>query len=416
MKATSKKTIKTTVILYGVLLCLALVFILALFVFDRAEEGEAEHDMTLTAGGNLELSLDGAVFGQKQTPEYSCDCPPITGDGVQFYTSEGSVSEGQKLVDLGSRADRSEYYVDVVVHFRTSVSAAVYLQSSSFAKGVNMNTDGESGSSVPEGAIAGALRVAFYEIPADRVNDKGYQPTADDLRCIWIPNQNYEIDTDADGKQTFTNNGSREDAYGYLTSAADGSFGQMQAWNADDFASGKVAVGNTGLATKSATANGAEYIMANSATPLLAFEGGSEAETKTMMIRIWMEGTDREARERLDSDMVRYKFDFLAIEKQDPSSADVAALRSVRYDGEGGLMYGTEGYDFSDHPILYSYDGITWALYGAVNHPGIKNELYTDANGEQVLFVKLGETATEKPSGYHRVVIVPAASGGASSQ
>ncbi len=408
--------------LYGVLLCVALIFIFAMFVFEQAKGTENENDMTITANGNLEVSLDREGWNQKQTPEYTCSCPIITSDGVNFYYSDtlniaddSLLNEENDFFQINSRDDRSSFYIDVVAHFRSSANSTVYLQSSSFIKGVKLDTDDAGDANVTNAAIAGALRVAFYEIPADKINDAAYQPTANDLKCIWIPNANSELHTDAEGKLTFKNNGTREEAYGYLTSTESGTLGEMNTWSAADYASGKIAVGNGGLATKTATADGMEYTMINGATPLLDFDGSQNAE-KTMMIRIWVEGTDREAQSRLNSDMVRYKFDFLAIEKQYPTSEDIAALESITYDAEIGLVYGAQGYSFSNNPVLYSYDGITWTPYGETNHPGISDGLYTKANGDRVLFIKLIETAETKPSEYREILIASGPSNGTPSQ
>ncbi len=405
MKTNTKKILKSAAILYGVLLGVILVSVLAWFVLDESASKGGKDDMTITASGNLEISLDGDSWNKKLIPKKSYDCPIITSDGVNFYYSDAldaaDAKEDGDFFDINSRENRSDFYVDVVVHFKDPGNSSVYLQSSSFVKGVNMEIDSAAGKNVPEGAIAGALRVAFYEIPADKVGDSTYLPTANDLKCIWIPNDKTEISTDADGNIKFNSNGNREDTYGYLSSAS-----ELNTWGADDYASGKVAVGNTDLATSSATAN-AVYYTINSATPLLDFDGSEGAE-KTLLIRIWVEGTDREAQSHLSSDMVRYKFDFVSIEKQNHSDADIAALKGIAYDGSNGLTYTTQGYDFLTHPILYSYDGITWAPYEKTNHPGISNGLYTKPNGDKVLFVKLNETADIKPSEYHEVVVIPA--------
>ncbi len=408
MKTNTKKILKSAAILYGVLLGVILVSVLAWFVLDKSARKGGKDDMTITASGNLEISLDGDSWNKKLIPQNSYNCPIITSDGVNFYYSDTLntdddplLDEAEGFFDINSSEDKSDFYVDVVVHFRDNGNSSVYLQNSSFIKGVDMGIDSATGKNVPKGAIAGALRVAFYEIPADKVGDSAYQPTADDLKCIWIPNDKNEISTDADGNIKFNSNGKREDTYGYLSSAA-----ELNTWAAEDYAGGKIAVGNTDLATSSATAN-AVYYTINSATPLLDFDGSEGAE-KTLLIRIWVEGTDREAQSRLSSDMVRYKFDFVAIEKQNPSDADVAALKSIAYDGSNGLTYTAQGYDFLTHPILYSYDGITWAPYEKTNHPGISNGLYTKPNGDKVLFVKLNETADTKPSECHEVLVIPA--------
>ncbi len=409
MKKKLNKTVKYAIALYVALLGVALVVIFALFVFDRKDEKRKEDDITLTASGDLEISLDRENWDKKQVPKASYSCPIITSDGVNFnysdsFGTEDDADEMKGSFNINSRDDRGEFYVDMVLHFRASGNSTVYLQSTSFVKGVDMTTNGDDGKTVPNGAVAGALRVAFYEIPADKAADTSYQPTENDLRFIWIPNERYEIASDAEGKLSFKNNGTGETSYGYL----DPTSNEIKAWNAADYALGKVAVGNVGLATGSSTANGTEYFMINNATPLLDFGGSAEPEEKTMLIRIWVEGTDREARSRLESDMVRYKFNFISIDKQAPSEADVAALKGITYDGER-LSYAAQGYDFSKNHILYSYDGITWVPYSPTNHPGFDN-LYIKENGDQVLFVKLEETADTKPSEYHEVVIVPASS------
>ncbi len=425
MKTSAKKMIKLSIILYGVLLCAALVTALGWFVLDRTAGIESAENMTITAGSNLEISLDGEHWDQKQTPTLSHTCPDITGDGINFWYPNtldendtplfGSPDTFLNINAIDDRFDRSQYYVDVVLHFKTSGNSAVYLQKTSTVQPMDPDTNDAMGGEMPNDAIAGAVRVAFYEIPRDRVDDPDYQPAAADLKCIWIPNDKYEIygttQTDEDGNTVngfaFTDNGTREDSYGYLAPVTDGDGNRtfdVFTWSAEDYASGKVLVGSA-LAANTYTNGDGTVIpaMTHGAVPLLDFGDSTGMTEKTMLIRIWIEGTDREAHTYLNSGDIQYTFDFITIEKED------STLKTVTY-ANGDLAY-ADGSPVATGELLYSYDGIAWAPYSTTNHPGLTNDLYTDDNGDQVLFVKLAETAAAVPSAYQKVVIIPASSG-----
>ncbi len=398
MKSNSKKMIKLSVILYGVLLCVVLVATLAWFVFDKTAGIQSENDMTITAGYNLEISTNGESWGQKIEHNVTSNLIDITGDGVNFYSpsvldaNDGAfLGDSSSFVYVNERDDKKNFFVDVKLHFRTTGSTSVYLQNSSWVKGADISVTDAMGGTVPNDAIAGAVRVAFYDITG---KEEGYQPVAGDLKCIWIPTDKYQITENAEGALSFNEIGTPEASYGYL--AKDGNEMDEIAWTDADYTSGKVIVGTAQLATNSTTANGT-YPMINHAPSLLDFSGNG-LEEKTMLIRIWIEGTDREAHTYLNGGEIQYNFEFITIGKSEPSDEDIAALDRITY-SDDALQTG-------ELNILYSYDGITWASYGTTNHPGLEStKLHTNANEQKVIYIKSAETAGTKASEPREVIV-----------
>ena len=109
---------------------------------------------------------------------------------------------------------------------------------------------------------------------------------------------------------------------------------------------------------------------------------------KRMIIRIWFEGTDREASEALAGGKVAAKFKFTGINKAAPSAADVNALDAVEYNSSSKTLTGVLS------GMYFSTDGYTWTAYNATkpNLPKLssgmtvylrynetKNSLRTDA-------------------------------------
>ncbi len=428
MKTNTKKMIRLAAVLYCVLLVVVLISTLAWFVLDKTAGIASEDEMKITVGEGLEISLDGTSWGQLQKPTVSQNCPDITGDGVNFYypqTLDENDENPSSFLNINTHAERNKFYIDVVVHFRTNGSSAVYLQQTSTVKGVNMDLTDDMSGSVPKDAIAGAVRVAFYDITSvvgttrgdaavktliDDMSDDQYKTA---LQYIWIPNDKYQItektETEKNDagvgvdvtKLTFSDNGTREEVYGYLAPDGTGEYTQTN-WTEDDYSSGKVVVGNEGFATATSTAN-ATYLAINSVNPLLDFSDDTTEgmKEKTLLIRIWVEGTDREAHTYLNSGEVQYKFDFISIDKLATTAEDNTKLEGITANGST-LTY-ADGTEVKDGEILYSENGIDWSNYT----PSIRN------NGgfkSSTIYIKLAETAEKRPSEVRTLTVTAAAS------
>ncbi len=386
MKANTKKMIKLSLVLYGVLLCVVLVSSLAWFVFDRTAGIESSDDMTITAGDNLQISLDGRNWDQLQVLSKVQHCPDITGDGIQFYFPSVLDDRDEVLFDdvstflpVHEQANKDRYYIDVDLYFRTTADTCIYLEASSYVRGKDTQTLDAMGGMAPNDLIAGAARVAFYE-----VDDTG----AESLKSIWIPNDQYAIELDANGQITgfATENGTPE-TYKYLAPSAAGTSFEEKTWTTAQYASGFVSVGKDNLAL--AAAKSGETTVPpqiNSALPLLDFSGNSQMTEKHMRIRIWIEGTDREAHTFLNSGEIEYKFHFISIQKSLPEAAEQAAFDGIKLES-GKLVY-ADGTDVPVNKVKYSYDGIRWLMY---------NNTGAALDADKTVYIKMYETAATHP-------------------
>ena len=82
-----------------------------------------------------------------------------------------------------------------------------------------------------------------------------------------------------------------------------------------------------------------------------------EFDYKRLIIRIWFEGTDREASEALAGGKISAKLKFTGISKSDPSEETLAALDSIAYDTSEKKITGVLS------GMYFSTNGYTWTAY-----------------------------------------------------
>ena len=195
---------------------------------------------------------------------------------------------------------------------------------------------------------------------------------------------------------TFTKTGTREESYTYQT--VNGNAVETITYTADDFANGLVTVGSKNLASNVASdeENATIPPMINSGAPILSFTDSNAVQEKELIIRMWFEGTDREADKAFNGGRVKYNVSFVGIIKDNASTADVERLNTLQY-RNGQLYFGAE--TEAGTGFLYSLNGIDWSEYNKTN--------LTTSNvgtvGEYV-YVKTKETSSVKSS---EVVKIP---------
>ena len=393
-KATgTKKWIRLSMILYIVILSGAAVFTLAWFVFDETATIKTADNMQITAGTKLEIALveDGKdlEWGQLIACNTPTTLPDITGNGSVFYFPKvlteddntfDSADTFYKITDASS--DKNSYFITVHLRFRTTLPMEVYLSEDSFVSGLSANLVGENvdnksifGDFSRDG-IAGAVRVAFIE----------KDPTAMEeytLKNIWIPNDKYQITytddqagNEVDHKAEFTTDGAREYTilddgtkqfqYGYM--AESGENMTFIPWTLDDYTSHRVTLDSQSLAVHND--GGTQWI--NDAAPLITFyeddfkEGIAERE---LIIKIWIEGTDREADKAFTDGQLKYNFSFVGINKESFESSN-AELNAKKIVSDGQKLYYQMGETreeiVTSNLLQYSYNGIDWNSYSGL--------------------------------------------------
>lgn len=427
-----------------VLLCALISTSFAWFIFDETATVRNKSDMQITAGDRLEVSLDGKNWGHTLEPEFTKSpvLPDITGDGMTFYyptvldADDKTVQDPSSFyaIDMNKPDEVSMYMITFKLYFRSATDMDVYLLNTSYVHPGNTDVGADNKSmfgNISTDFIAGAARVAFLE-EITEVDDQGNETVREVLKNIWIPNDKIQLSYNK-GKAEIKTEGSRETfegteyPYGYMyigkdevvkDEEAEGEAAEGEAtelvdvvktnpYTWKDYGNRLISIGNGSLAIP---ATGGEAAKANHAAPLLSFSGeGGKIEEKVLIVRIWVEGTDREADKALVGGKMNYALDFVGIKKldrqqeankEDPENP-VDILAGLSLTDDKTLLY--DGAKPAQGLFEYSHDGITWITYDsqALNH---------DKKTE--VFVRYKETATHLPSAIKVLSLVDQPEGG----
>ena len=361
MKENTKRYVKLSIILYIVILSVALVGTLAWFIYDKSAIVSTEDNAKIIAGEYLEIKLKDQTEWQseiklasdKQYPDISYN--PETKSF--YYPTQLDANDGLILNKPGvciDVTDSSGYFMKIELTVRASKGMKVYLDNTSFFKGVNENENVKD-------YVAGAARVAFY--------------AGDDLKTVWVPNPTYEYKIAADGTGTVKTDGTPETTQKFIKMKADGTIEGLGDWNTDNFS-----IGNDSLATAG---------VAGDAISILDF---AEAGEQDLTIYVWVEGTDRESVTALAGGSFNYEIKLIGISKNSNNSLNID---DVNY-RTGELFYASTGEEAGGE-LLYSYNGKDWAQYSDSN-PAF-------AKGKKVVYVRAKETATEMAGPVKEIII-----------
>lgn len=402
-KTRSKKLIRVSVIVYIVVLCVMATATAAWFIFDETATVRNEGNMHIQAGSRLEicradLPEDQREWGQEivmNTPEYTY--PDITGDGETFYYPMSLDSDDQTFDDPMTfhrieDEEADQYYITVRLQFRCSANTSVYLAEDSLIEGLNLDDPDANPSvygEISRDGIAGAVRVAFLE----EMSDGSLEP-----KSIWIPNDDYHLYYNGDEakfkREVADQNGfiSRESflntsaPYGYtkINEVSDSikhvPFSEQQYYNRS------VTVGHNGLATPASDDN--HMAMLNDAKELLTFKNTGKAEVKTLIIRIWIEGTDRESEKAHVGGKLQYKFHFVCENKAQDAEQNTS-VDSIVYDANAKTLIIPDSETSLNGLLEYSYNGIDWISYEG---------MVATVAEKQTFYVRYAETALYRSS------------------
>ena len=330
------------------------------------------------AGDSLEISLieNGATSRWTSSIDYRSGeftTVDISGDGKNLYRPS-EIDENQQPVGFNQAAsslsDGKTYdYVELEVAFRSLSKMNVYLSDESFIKPVDpTDTTSNIYGSFSRDYIAGAMRVAVLE--------------NDEVKMLWAPNSRYQLIGYANGSYAFSSgdNGSStpESSYSYYVEDENGEFVQMDV-SSEQYASKQFVV----------DATGADKYDSGNSPVLVSLNPASEGvyDQKNVKIRIWFEGTDREAHQALAGGNVNVKLKFVGIYKETDSEKQ-AKIDSITFNEDASTFGGvSEG-------MVFSIDGRKWTAVNATvsNLPKL-------ADGESIYF-KYPETETTFETNY----------------
>jgi hypothetical protein len=266
-------------------------------------------------------------------------------------------------------------YLELVVAFRSTSNMNVYLSDESEIVPVNAVYDPDDPNrnifgTFSKDYIAGAMRVAIVEeVSADS------ELTEDErLRLLWAPNSTYQLTDNNNGTYDFKANGTAEDNYTFIT-YDDGKYVPTPVPD-DYYASKKFVVDKTGAVKL----NSEEYYSGNSPVLVSLTPQAGSYDYKTVRIRIWFEGTDREAHQALAGGNVSIRLKFIGI-KKDTNEEGKAALEKVAFDQDSATLSGLT------EDMVFSTDGRVWTKYNAA-----APNLPTMEKGSSI-YIKIPETS-----------------------
>lgn len=388
-KANRKRIKRLSVVLYIVILCLFVTATLSWFIFDKTASIESDGNMQVTAGSRLEITLnygeDAETWGDDFTVSTDEKAyPDITGNGKDFYfptalDKNDSTFNSADTFHKIELAEANNYYITVNVTFRTTANTSVYLANDSYVSPINLNVTDENKSvygDISRDGIAGAVRVAFIDTSA--ASDEA-------LKNIWIPNDKYELGYDENGNAVFNENGERESSYGYQL-VSNGTV-ESFTYTPEEYAN-LVTVGTAGALASPSTETVPAQI--NQAKELLTFDGNGTMQTKTLTVRIWIEGTDREADKALAGGKLKYKFNFICIDKT--MNDNEANVGKIALTADNKLAFNDETLDANTlkNVAEYSVNGLEWTTY--------TGEALTFQSTDEAVCVRYKETVGQRAS------------------
>ena len=331
------------------------------------------------AGDSLEIALveNGVPTRWSSSVDYSRDdftTVDISGDGYHLYRP-AEIDENQQpngfVEAVSSLDDRISYdYIEMEVAFRSVSKMNVFLSDESYIEPVDPdNTATNIHGKFSRDYIAGAMRVAIID--------------GSDVKMLWAPNSKYQLIQNENGSYAFKSgeNGDSipESSYSYFAEDENGDLYEKVV-SADDYASKKFVVDST-AATKNNSGNSAALVSLNPQT-----EGSYDQ--KTVKIRIWFEGTDREAHQALAGGNVNVKLKFIGIYKEQAEESKQDAINSISFNQDASTFSGlAEG-------MVFSTDGRSWTAY----NPKAPN-LPTLTSGSSI-YIKYPETDSHYETSY----------------
>lgn len=326
----------------------------------------------------------------------------ITGDGQNLYTagtlkadSNGTLIPSNFAV--ASNIDSTGYgdFIELRVQLRSSSPMDIYFGKASTILPVY---DGANDNNIfgkfSKDYIAGAMRVAVIE---------GTSAKSGDLKMIWAPNPNYYLRKENNGTYTFFTDGLVEE-YKYYKLDGEGN-SSLHIVTADEYFNKQFIYGNVG----------ADDTMING-SPLLSsltYQEKDDAANRRvagfwysdLVVRIWFEGTDREANQALSGGQAKMNVLFNGIQRKDALQANEDALSAVRLVTKTDV-YGTK-YVFENvtEDMYFSSNGKDWTkvqITGSTNNiPTANVTNIMDASPDKktyTLYFKIPETLDHRES------------------
>lgn len=332
----------------------------AWFFINKELEVDYDTEIVCEAGTSLEISMyngiNNTTLEEEWTPysgyvKYSgksAKIEDISGNGKELYrpTAIETNPDTGELYPTGLttavEVDSNGYgdFIELNLKFRTTSNMNVYLSGESFVNPITTSdTDRNIFGKFSKDYIAGAIRVAILE-----VDDNGNE----ELKMIWAPNPYIQLTRKKDGTYDLINNGAIETYYYYKRNDLSGEI-ELHTVDSDAFANKLFVLGTTN--TTESMVNKSPVL--TTLTPSL-----DEVIEKKMVVRVWYEGTDREADQALSGGQVRMNLKFIGMLEKESQTEDITQLMdNIEFTYNNNLV---ESISNVNDKMKYSIDGYSW--------------------------------------------------------
>lgn len=224
---------------------------------------------------NLKLSTDGTNYqsGLDYTGLLTnLDITDVSGDGYSLNKPLGGIDDVDgMLASNWESAIANVDYIDIPVFVKATVGSKLHLSMiNSYLSPFDTTSNISPYGVFSRNYIAGATRVAIFEDVASTLTGK----------LFWVPNDQYQL-TKSAGSYTFTETGASEASYQYLKNVS----GQ---YTLTDFTTW------TPQTTSQLSVSNPELV-------------NFDTEIKKIVVRVWLEGTDRESSIALSGGVFKVK-------------------------------------------------------------------------------------------------------------
>lgn len=367
----------------------------AWFFINKEVEVDYKSEIICEAGTSLEISMlesRNEASGEELWSQYSgyvkyeatsAKIEDISGNGKELYSPTSIITNPNtgKLEPEGMveavKTDKDGYgqYLEVEIKLRSTSAMNVYLSGNSSVIPTNTSdTDRNAFGDFSRHYISGAVRVAILE-----VDEKGNE----ELKMIWAPNPNIELQYDKKtGKYKLEKNGVIEE-YSYYKKNPTTDKIEKYYVTADEYVEKSFVLGTT--STTESMVNNSPIL--TTLSPSL----GDDLIEQKLIIRVWFEGTDREADQALGGGQVIMNLKFIGMsEKLAPTDEMMQKVDniSIEKQDDGSYIYRNLTED-----IMFSVNGYEWIQYSSTNLTVIKNYI-KDLKSDGKVYFKVPETET----------------------
>ena len=342
------------------------------------------------AGHSLEISIDGGKTwsGGAQATSATPKMLDITGDGINLYkpitVDEQYQPQGFTTATKINEETGEGDFIELEVQLRTNSQMEVYLSGDSFVSPVAEGTATNSiFGNFSKNYIAGAVRVAVTE------KDSSGKET---LKMLWDPNPYYKLTRHSNGTYSFNKTIEKQTAskdnnvdagnyqYYYLSDSGNSIY-SVKKFTMDEIVNKKISLGQVG---------GTNELTAGDSPVLTTFvpDGTQKMMYKTLMIRVWFEGTDREADQALSGGVIKMYFKFNGVNKAAVASANQTAIDNI--------TYSNNKFNNLKNGYQYSFNGYEWNTYAGES---------LDTTKFKTWYWRYPETETNLASAYKKISI-----------